>query len=582
MVAAAILKPAIETTIDRSALVDRMEQARARIEERFLEGGASLLAILDVLNKLVASLDQVTNSLDEGTARATVMELETTVSRLSQLKDIENSRRTQFQDIAASERNLRPHIADMLETLRYLRTFAVTAKITGASIPDFSAFAEEILARIQDGTRQVDTFAEKSASLGRGLGSIMGQGDAIIRNFEVTIPNIVTELAAGGKSIDSHRKLLGERAAKVSTVARTIQGKLASTLSAMQIGDITRQRIEHCQAALTITEDYLASPEASGLGMAQKDSLSALVHELVCAQLHDTMDDFDRDTAKIVANVSGFRSDLRAIEAVRIEMSGGEQDAAGSGDSAIRMLENAVTSAKNAVGDVETVAQVGAELARSTGRTVGELVQGINMIQLVRTDIHYMALNTNLRCSKIGDEGRAINVVTAELRNFAGQLDETSDKVLAELGSLEKTAQILNQIEEDAAGGPLSERLERAVQNIRNVGNRMDEQMSSLGAQSSLAVSSIETSLAGLDFQAELGAVLRACATDMAAARQDIALASGTETALAAIGGKIAATYTMVSERHIHASIFGTEIAAEPAPALSLVMSDDDIDDALF
>jgi hypothetical protein len=581
VVAAALRMSMIETIVEPSALINRMETARVRIEERFLEGGASLLSILDILNKLVASLDQVTNSLDEGTANATITELQATIARLSKLSDIEASRRAQFQDIAAVERNLRPHIDDMLETLRYLRTFAVTAKITGASIPDFSGFAEEILQRIQDGTRQVNEFGVRSKSLGRGLAEVMSKGEAIIDNFDRTIPQIVSELADGGVAIDKHRRALSERATSVAGVARTIQGKLSTTLSAMQIGDITRQRIEHCQSALTIGEQYLASPEAGALSAVQKDEVAAVIRELVSAQLREIVADFDRDTGKIVTNVASFRADLRSIEAVRAAMNDGSGDQAGSNGGAVRLLENGVASARDAVRDVEAVARESRDLGRVTGRTVAELVEGIGMIQLVRTDIHYMALNTNLRCNRVGDEGRAINVVTAELRQFAARLDETSEKALDELKALESASGQLDQIDEDGNSGSLYERMERAVQNIRGVGDRMESQMAALGDQSRDAVQGIEASLSKLDFQAELGDVLRDCAQSIADKPGRPAVA-GVDNALAVIGPLIAKTYTMVSERQVHASIFGDTVAAEPAPALSLVMNDDDIDDALF
>jgi hypothetical protein len=148
------------------AFVDRMEVARSRIEERFLEGGSALLSILDVLNKLTASLDQLTGSLDEGTANETMAELKSTVDRLSQLTRIEAGRQAGFEEIAQTERALEPQISDMQETLRYLRTFALTAKITGAGIADFSGFAEEILERIREGAKQVNDFASKVSTRG--------------------------------------------------------------------------------------------------------------------------------------------------------------------------------------------------------------------------------------------------------------------------------------------------------------------------------------------------------------------------------------------------------------------------------
>lgn len=556
-----------------SGLVERMETARSRIEERFLDGGAALLSVLDVLNKLIGSLDQITGSLDEETANATMAELQQTVGRLSELSAIETARQAGFVDISGAERNLRPHVADMQETMRYLRTFAVTAKITGAGIPDFAGFAEEILERIQTGTRQVNEFGDKLKSLGSGLGSVMERGAATVERYEATIPGIVTGLSTGGAEISAQQKVLVERAARVRQIAAGIQGKLASVLSAMQIGDITRQRIEHCQSTLTLLDGYLET-EAGMLAAADRENLSSIITNLVALQLSQSIDDFDRDTMTIVETVASFRSDLGEIDGLRRMMT------EGGGDNAMRRLEANVGVAREAVQEIEAVALEAGELSRSTGTTVRELINGVGLLQLVRTDIHYMALNTNLRCGKIGEHGKALNVVTAELRNFAAQLDETAEKVLAELKTLETASDKLNIGHEGDSQELLDDRLARAMQSIRDVGDRMDAEMDGLSEQSGVAIDQMERSLSRLDFKAELGEVLRNCADEISMV-EAAEPSAGLEPALAELGARIGKLYTMVSERELHAAVLGTAPPVEAA-VVAAVMSDDDIEDALF
>ncbi len=575
MAVAAVILNAAEVP-HGSALVARMETARSRIEERFLEGGSALLSILDVLNKLTGSLDQITGSLDEETANATMAELQQTAGRLSGLSHMETLRQAGFAEISGAERNLRPHVDAMQETMRYLRTFAVTAKITGAGIADFAGFAEEILERIQDGTRQVNAFADRLKHLGAGLGSAMVKGEEIIRRYETAIPAIVSDLAVGGNDISAQRKVLVERAERVRQIASGIQGKLASALSAMQIGDITRQRIEHCQSTLTILEEYLAS-EAGGLDVADRQGLTSVVTNLVALQLGQTIDDFDRDTAKIVQTVASFRADLAEIDELRRMMT---QGGSRGEENAMRRLEASVGAAREAVRDVETVAGEAKELSSKTGRTVGELVDGIGVVQLVRTDIHYMALNTNLRCGKIGEDGRALNVVTAELRNFAAQLDQTAEQVLVELKTLEAAAAKLSAGQDGAEEDTLDQRIARAMDNIRSVGDRMDAEMAELSEQSGVAITQMDNSLSRLDFKAELGEVLRRCANEIPT-EGDVVVSAALEPVLADLGGRIGRLYTMVSERELHAAVLGTAPPVETA-ATATVMSDDDIDDALF
>ena len=386
-----------------SSYAERLEEARTRIEQRFLDGGAVLLSILDILNKMVGSLDALTGSLDEGTANATMGELRATVAALSGLTAGEAKRQTGFRKIADVERSLRPDISRMQETLRYLRTFAVTAKITGAGIPDFAGFAEEILDRIQEGSQQVNGLSQKLGELGSGLGPVITKGSATLERYSQTVPAIVSGLGRGIDQINAHRSELNARAEQVKGIARGIQNKLASTLSAMQVGDITRQRVEHCQSSFTILEDYLASPESEELDNAARERLRALIRQLVAAQLEQTRTDFERDTSKIVDTIASFRHELAQITDIQQEMIGaGDRPSNGS----LKDLESGIGQARLAVTEIEAVALQAAQMTQRTLSTVEDLLKDIGIVRVVRGDIHYMALNTTCDVARSARKAR--------------------------------------------------------------------------------------------------------------------------------------------------------------------------------
>ncbi len=555
----------------------RMEEARSRIEQRFLDGGAVLLSVLDILNKMISSLDTLTGSLDEETASATLNELGTTAAALSTLTQNEGARQIQFREIAATERLVRPHVTSMQETLRYLRTFAVTAKITGAGIADFAGFAEEILQRIQEGSDQVNRFSDSLTQLGAGIGPVIVKGDTIVTRYGQTVPRIIDALTGGMDQLRLQRETLAKRADEVKRIAMGVQNKLASVLSSMQVGDITRQRIEHCQASFEHLAAYLASADADGLTQDQRGRLSNLIASLVLAQLDQSRGDFDRDTGKIIATIASFRSDLHQITDIQTSMIGD-----GDGDNAfsMRTLESGVTEAREAVREIETVAAAAAEMTRQILTTVQTLLDGISLVQVVRGDIHYMALNTNLRCGKIGEEGKAINVVTAELRIFAGQLDEVAEKIVGELKGLETAAQaLIDEPQEMVEVSSLDARLDNALQRIRSVCTRMEADLKQMSGDGQRGIDQMNAALAKLDFQADLGSVLRRCAEDI---HLDPSLSldtEGLEEAIAVLGPRINKLYTMASERELHAAILGT---AAPDEAPLTVLSDDDLDAALF
>nr|WP_298102414.1 type VII secretion target [uncultured Shinella sp.] len=565
----------IERQTTGTELVFSLEGARSRIEQRFLDGGVVLLAVLDVLNRLVASLENLSRSLDDETAEATIGRLVATVAQLTALPAIEETRQQRLASVAVTEKSLGAHIADMQETLRYLRTFATTAKITGAAIPDFSGFAEEILERIQFGRKEVDALGVKIGTLGGVIDAASSGGGDALERFRRSVPDIAGNLSRNAADLTSQRKHLSQLAGKVGSAARLVQTKVATTLSAMQIGDITRQRIEHCQSAFTFLDEHLAT------GMLDGDAagrLTNLVRHLVRDQLVEIASDFGRECKTVVGTIRSFGNDIDGLMALYGDMDTTDGQSA---DRAMRTLEADIDAACAVVREIEQAAGKANALGSSTVETVQELLKGVKTIQLVRTDIHYMALNTNLRCSKLGEEGRAINVVTAELRTFSAQLDETAERILVALQSLEGDAGKLGEAS-NAAGGALDAHLEEVLDHIRRAGDRMEEDMAALrdcGADISAKAS---RTIAGLDFNAELGDVLAECAASAGSLiGHDVPDTTGLEEAMNDLGSRIARVYTMASEREIHARYFGGAVDAPSAQPAA--MSDDELfDDALF
>jgi hypothetical protein len=119
---------------------------------------------------------------------------------------------------------------------------------------------------------------------------------------------------------------------------------------------------------------------------------------------------------------------------------------------------------------------------------------------------------------------------------------------------------------------------------ISEVGDRMDAETEALSGQSRDATEQMNGSLSRLDFKAELGEVLRACAREIsqeALISESADPSAALEPALADLGGRIGKLYTMVSERELHAAVLGTAPPAETA-VVATAMTDEDIEDALF
>jgi hypothetical protein len=562
-----------------SAISQTLEAARSKVEERFLEGGTVLLSVMDVLNRLLSSLDNITKALDSGENGDAGADLRSTVKSLSDLPSAEKARRDALSSLAENGYSLRKHVNDMQETMRYLRTFAVTVKITGAGLAEFTGFAQEILERIYSGTDEVNRFAGQIESLEKEVKLALTFGANVSRSHADTIPAVANALDNDARKIAEHRQKLGIIARDVAAVARGVQSKVASTLSALQIGDITRQRIEHVQSTFTLLEEFLDGDEGRSLNADARRRLQNVIQHLTAAQMNDMCRDFHRDSQNVVKTIASFGHDTQEIMRLRDQMSDGGQG------NFMRALESSVSAAHEIVKQVDAATQQADQVSQSTLGTTAKLLEAIGHIKSVKTDIHYMALNTNLRCSRLGEAGKSINVVTAELRIFAGKLDDSADAVVDGLPALEAAAGRVAPAGDKQPGG-LAENLTTAVSDIRTAADTMEAELKILSEHGREVAGKINLLIGKLDFQKDLGEVLAGCADALEeVAGAEIEDISDIAEAIAPLDRKIFKLYTMVQERSVHRDIIAATEQTAPAAAApaSAVSSDEDLfEDALF
>ncbi|EGE55999.1 UNVERIFIED_ORG: ABC-type transporter Mla subunit MlaD [Rhizobium esperanzae] len=582
MLAHALVSPTAAAYASGRDIGRTLESARSRVEERFLEGGTVLLSVMDVLNRLLNSLEGVTAALDNGEQSDTGADLRATVESLTALPLTEENRQQALVSLAQTGRDLRKYVSDMQETMRYLRTFAVTVKITGAGLAEFAGFAQEILERIYSGTDEVNRFAAHLDSLDKEVKLAAAFGASVSKGYADTVPAVAAALRDDAAKIAEHRKHLGVVAREVGAIARGVQSKVASTLSALQIGDITRQRIEHVQATLSLLEEFFAGEEGAKLDTGARKRLQNVIHHLTAAQMSDMCVNFQRESENVVTTIASFDHDMREILKLRDQMSGASGE---SGSNFMRALESSVSAAHEIVRQVDTASRQADQVSQSTIGTAAKLSEAIANIRAVKTDIHYMALNTNLRCSRLGEEGRSINVVTAELRIFAGKLDESADAIVTGLPALEAAAGRVAPATDAGAG--LGESLTSAVGNIRSAADMMEKELKVLAENGREVATKIGLLIGKLDFQRDLGEVFARCADVLdEAAGTEVADISDLAEAIAPLDRKIFKHYTMVQERNIHRDIIPAcaESAAAPASAEpAKIENDEDLfADALF
>lgn len=559
-----------------SAISDRLEAARALIEARFSDAGGRLAGSLDMVSRLIESLDHLSAALNAESVSRTTQDLLATAQGLTALPGAQRGRVDRLVRLRDAGGALAAHIDEMRQTLRYLRAFALNVKITaGATISasdEFAGFAERMCGQLDLGGAQLDQLAEQLALLDTQLGGALGFEQTLGGRYQVVLPAVPDRLATDAQAIGAHHARIAEVAASVARIARDIQMKVARALTALQIGDITRQRIEHVQLGLAVTERILS--EADLAPEAKSRAQRRLTH-LLAEQMADTASDFEAEAAKVTQSLAGMAQDTAQIAAFQ-RLS----DARGAGG--LRDLETSLGHAATLVGEVGAAMDNAQRISLEAARAVEALTRRVDAIQSVKRDIQQMAINSSLRCNRLGEIGKPLNVIALELSSHAGELEASADHTLGALTTLARIAGDSEGLK--PADGIDATRLDDVRGRLRQAADVIEQDLAGLDAQGAETARSLAaTDQMGL--KEDLGDALHTAAITLAEEAgpmvEDLTDIAGV---VGAALNEIARCYTMARERTIHAAhAVGGEAEADITSAVpEAAAANDEFDDVLF
>jgi hypothetical protein len=567
---------------DATALSARLEAARSVIETKFLNAGEMLSQVVDGIGTLLATMETLTQALSPETSAATTRQLADTASHLSELPARQADRQMVIGQLVSQRAGLTRSVEDMRRSLAYMRAFTVSIRIAAGGITradqEFDVFAQEMSARVEAGRAEVDGLEASLLALQRELHEAATQAEPLERRCAEMIPAVPDQLLASAAIIGQHNRQITAATANSMALARDTNRKVARMLGALQIGDITRQRIEHVQVGLAalVAIDPSIPAEAQG-------RIRSLIRRLLTAALDSTVEDFNREVAQLSLGLTGLARDASALLELRNLVYGGDDDQAGG---FLRNLEQRIGNAVRLVTEIETADALARETSRRVAGTARDLSGRLGAVQSIKTDVLFMALNTSLKSSRLGEAGRPLATIAVELRSQAGQLERIANLCAGTLEELTGAAVLLaGEGAEDAGEGEgAGAALLAATAVIHEASAATERDIAALAAQGEAVLGLLTRSSEQLDLQSDIGVALRRVLQDLPGEAAGADLCTGDIRApVGAILEKLRSTYTMAQERTLHDALtaeWGLHVAAPQEP--SEPASDDASEDVLF
>ena len=570
--------------VQPTAIIDQLETARALIESRFSDAGGRLAGSWEMVGRLIESLDRLEVTLDAKSVSDTTQDLLSTAEGLNALPEAQRDRIAYFANIKVAGAQLQANIESMRTTLRYLRAFALNVKITAGSTirasDEFAGFAERMCSQLDLGVGQLDELADQLTDLSTRLQQALEFEQTLSGKYAALIPAVPDRLAVDARAIQEQHTQIADVARSIAAIARDIQTKVSKALMALQIGDITRQRIEHVQLGLRVASRLAAQ---SDLAEEARDRAERRLLHMLAAQMSDIAADFEAEAVKVTQSLNGMAADTAQILAVNAL--GGR-----GGKGGLRELEESLGHAGLLVGDVTAAMANAHRISNETVSAVEALSRRVGAIQGVKRDIQQMAINSSLRSNRLGDIGKPLSVIAIELSSHAGQLEEEADLTLSSLNALAGVAND-RQAGGDQDGRVDAGRLNGVRSRLRQAADVVEHDLSGLSDQGAATARSLTVAAEQLGLKADMGDALHAAAAALVeAAGPEVDDLSQIEAALDEAMNEIGRCYTMARERLIHAEYAvpkdaapeGEEAQAETAAVEAAPAEADEFADLLF
>lgn len=540
-----------------SAVPARLAAIISALDRRFDIAGAHLGRAVDAIGGTIAALLDVAGAFGEEGAPNPADDIAAAACRLADVVTVLEQREGDVEDLRSAAQVLMRNVADVERCLQVLQIYGINVKIAASGSPAFIDFANDMAARLKIGETGAKHFSTRLNLLAESVAHMQEQDAMLATECAGIMPQVPMALIDDAAALYRHQAHLAALARTTAELARAIEGELGVALGALQVGDRSRQRLEHVAAALAMLDGAASDP---ALAAPERAAMQRHVGLLLCAQAEATAQEYERDTRALVEAVRRIGEGARQVLALRIEdnpaLEAGEvaQDEPGDGAMFLRRLEEGVAAAAGMIVQIdETEAQADRTLYVILD-TVNEVAARASAIRNLRKDVRQMAINISLRCRKVEGIGRAVTVVANEIRSYSERLDELIGAIDAAEHILVDVAMCM-RLQADERGDVAVDDLGRSVDAIRASARHTEAAMARFEQASANVREALENTGGVLDEAMDLAEPIAAVALalgEQAGAEEAPADPALHGDALRALLERIGASYTMADERRVH------------------------------
>lgn len=547
---------------DLAGLVEGLAGPRRQIESVFVSVGDLLTQSAGLLEQISATFEALPNDLDrpelhEATARLTAVGTQAgafSQSFVQEQRDIER-----LVEVVAQAN--RP-IEELRRSIRMMGILAINARVVAASVSnleDSDVFTTDIAELSASAARTIAEFSQIYEKVRLAVQQAAAARARFEGDHSRSLAELSRKISTSLADLATQRQRSADGSAQTLQMSRAIGQRVMTAVMALQVGDSTRQRVEHVEAAL-------------GRAEGEDELICGSVGTLCAALLIDAVRTLDAEVVQAQQALGDLARDARAITARSREVygDGGEEG------SVLARLNDDMRQAVRVLHDCDRERQVLAQVAGGVEAAVRVLLRHVAAVQKIEGEMRLVSLNAAIRCAQLGPDGAALNVISRQLRDLTAEtveaaetaasgLNEAADLALAfSAASGEEAAERMAQLERDAVAG---------LGLMEGVEGRLRGALAVLAEAGPRVADLLDGANQGFDGHQVISEALMDSQIRIAALGATPSRAVEPGSPLDDILAATRKSYTMGAERQIHDRMWGA------APALAVVPAAGDADD---
>ena len=555
-----------------------LAEPREQIESTFLAVGGRLsegAAMLNRVTKVFEALPTELQSPQLLEASTRLSDIGQQARLISELFATEQADLGHLVEVVAAAAH---PISELRRTVKMMGIVSINARVVAASVvgdgEDFDVFTTDIAKFSESATSTIQAFTAAYRRLTEEVGQAARQRGQFENAHADTLLELALSMDEALADLARQRAVSVDSTVETGRVSRQIVGRIASAVMALQVGDATRQRIEHIESGI----EALSTLIEAGLMMADDAVMArAAMAGLQVAQLSGAADAFEGDVAEAGDALRDLAADAEAIMSQ-------SRAVYGKGDaksSSLALLSDAVRHAALVLRDCEAERGKLELVANAVLGTVGVLLSHVEAVQEIEANMRLVSLNAAIKCAQLGPRGAALNVIARQLRELTGETVAAAEAAMAGLHKAAGLAKSFGAAANgDTAGrvGQLEHEASASLVLLQRVDKSLAEALGTLNRDGPSVIKLLGAAAETFGGLAEIAETMRDLQMQLAAECPEHGSSRPTREAADLLAAH-RKRYTMDAERRIHEKMFGADVSA---PAVVEVTEEVDVDDIFF